>query len=211
MLALPAFIGMNGAMDALIGRVNGTSNLRLSGVYLHRARVFCIFLLFPVSILFGFSGMAFRVLEKNPEVTFEANRYVLAYLPNVFLLSLLDIQRRFLVQVQLPQICMFTSFCFLLLHVLLTYFFVIFLHHGVVGIGIASFLTNSSMLYANLSLTSREKVLDSATEISFFDRQVYRGFGDYFRQGLPRATHLFLNAAPFQILSLMARKIGLRY
>ena len=115
----------------------------------------------------------------------QAGKYVLAYTPGIYLLSLLDIQRRFLIQMGHSSVQMYVSLFGTMLHVGWNFLFVLHLDLGVVGAGLAASLTNLIIFIGNLVATRYMDNMSEAINVSCCDRSVFRNTSEYLRIGVP--------------------------
>ena len=79
---------------------------------------------------------------------------------------------------------------------------------GVVGAGIASFITNTKVLALNLYLTSIQEDLEAVNAVPLSNPQVWTDFGTYLRIGLPNLMIILLDWTCFEISSLFAGLLG---
>lgn len=122
--------------------------------------------------------------------------------PAFLFYGLNDLQRKFLNQVGKQYIQMNSQFYGLLLHIALSYLFVIYLDLGVVGTALALFTSQSFIFVLNELKTKAEEDLAELNDVSIFDKNVYREFYEYFRIGAPNALTIMMEFASYEIMIL---------
>ena len=79
---------------------------------------------------------------------------------------------------------------------------------GIEGTTLASFITNGLVLIINVYLTSKEKGLEIANKVRFFDKRVFKNIDIYLSIGMPCMMILILDWSCFEVSSLMTGYIG---
>lgn len=110
-------------------------------------------LFFPMWIAFVSSGFIMRSFVKDEAVAENALDYIIWSFPSIMMIGLVDIQRKFLAQVENNSLLVLIPGC--LLHVLWSYIFVWYLDLGIMGTAIAMFITDFTQFVGLYIATSR--------------------------------------------------------
>ena len=79
---------------------------------------------------------------------------------------------------------------------------------GVIGTGLAGTFTNLFILTVNYIYTTYQEDLKEATNVSFWDPQVFRQLGVYTSIALPNFIIIFLDWSCFEVMTLISGYIG---
>ena len=210
MLGVAIFFGLNGALETLVSQAYGANDKHLCGIYLQRGRFINTIMFLFVMIPLVFSGKILAGFGQDQQVAEQAGKYVLAYTPGIYFLSMLDIQRRFLIQMGHSSLPMNVALFGTILHLGWNYLFVIHLDFGVIGAGLAASITNFIILMGNIIATRFLKDLSEATSVSFFERSVFRNTGEYLKIGVPGSVIMLFDWGCYQILSVLSGYIGVK-
>lgn len=141
-LALSFVYGMNQTIDTLVSTAWGDNKPALCSVYLYRGRfILCLFYI-PVAVILFHSENMLIALGQDPQAAKYAQEYMIAFLPGLVLLGLIDLHRRFLNSVghtRPPFICLLVG---TILHYFLSKYLVIEKQMGIKGTGIAGLVMN---------------------------------------------------------------------
>lgn len=109
------------------------------------------------------------------------------------MVGLLDIQRKFLTQVEKSSMSILIPGC--LLHILWSYIFVWYLDLGIMGTAIAMFITDFTTFIGLYVATSRHDDLKEALNVSIFDPKVYTNLSDYWKIAYPAMFVIFFGCS----------------
>lgn len=93
-----------------------------------------------------------------------AQEYMTVFLPGLFILAHIDIHRRFLNCVGRKNVPLYSLLLGIVIHIILSYYFVIVLKLGITGTGLAGVIMNMVILivqitYANMKIPEIEGVI----------------------------------------------------
>ena len=91
MLGVAIFFGLNGAMDTLVSQARGANDKHLCSIYLQRGRLVNTLTFAMIVVPLIFSSQILLLLGQDKQVSAQAGKYVLAYTPGIYFLSLLDL------------------------------------------------------------------------------------------------------------------------
>lgn len=132
---------VNCAQETLTSQAYGSGDLKLCGTYLNRGRMVLLAVSTPFCLLFYFSEQIFLLLKQDPVVAYYAGCYIRVQIISLFFSGQYDINKKFLIQMQMPWAALVTTIIAMFLHVLWLYTFVTKMDLKVYGIGIAMALT----------------------------------------------------------------------
>lgn len=200
---------MNGAMETLVAQAYGAREIRLCGTILNRARVINTVLLIPLVIICCFARPILRGLGQDPLVVEEAYGYIIICLPGVWLQGLFDLKKRFLNCMTISWIPMLAMIGATVLHVLWCFLFVTWMDMSVIGLGLATSLTYLLML---VMITQYAQCVSRISDALFcFERDVFSGWGEYFKLGVPAMVMICAEDWAFQIMTFLAGIMGVKY
>jgi MATE family multidrug resistance protein len=93
-----------------------------------------------------------------------------------------------------------------IMHIGWSYLFVVHLKQDIVGTGIASAITNFTILVMSLVYTSTQEDIKEA--VFWPDYRSFRGLGEYLKIGIPQTALLCLEWWVFEICTLLAGLFG---
>ena len=169
-VCLQPIMGMNGAMETLVSQAYGAKQLRLCGTYLNRGRLINTVIFIPLIVILCFSRPILTSFGQNPRVIDHAVTYISVCIPGVYFQSMFDLKKRFLNCMTISWVPMLAQIGGTVLHVLWCYIFVIYLDMQVVGLGLATAITNVGIF---LMITLYAHFLPKIKESLFcFDKSV---------------------------------------
>jgi len=142
-------------------------------------------------ILFVSSGFIIRSLWEDEKVAENAFKYIIWSFPSIFMVGLLDVQRKFLTQVDKTSLSLKVLIPGLLLHVLWNYIFVWYLDLGIMGTAIAMFITDFTNFIGLYIATSLQKDLKDALSVSIMDPKVTMQMKEYWKMAFPAMVVYF--------------------
>lgn len=83
-------VGLNGALETLVSQAYGAKNLHLCGIYLNRGRFVILAMFIPSVAILMQTEKIFVMTGQDPEVSRLAGEYVIAYLPGLIMLGMID-------------------------------------------------------------------------------------------------------------------------
>ena len=96
-----------------------------------------------------------------------------------------------------------------ILHVLWCYLFVVRMQLAVIGLGMATSLTYLVMF---LMITLYARCVSRISDALFcFERDVFSGWGEYFKLGVPAMIMICAEDWAFQIMTFLAGIMGVKY
>ena len=152
-----------------MGSAYNALNMEQAGVVLQRARLAIFMMPFPMWIFFVSAGFIIKESWPNDEVADQAFDYIVWTFPSIMMMGLLDVQRKFLAQVERSNLALKILVPSLLLHVLWNYVFVWYLNLGIMGTAIAMFITEFTSFLGLYFVTGREENLKECLEVSIMD------------------------------------------
>ena len=130
--------------------------------------------------------------------------------PALIIQALNDLQRKFLVQMDLGSIQLKSQLVSTSIHLLANYIFIIVLSFGLKGTGIATLITNAYSFAYNLYYSSIHEDLKEINSVPFINKTTFnlRHIKVYLSLGVPNITILFLDWIAFQGTTFMAGFLG---
>lgn len=135
-VALTAYslvIGMNTALETLVSQAYGRQNLRDCGLYLHRSILMVTMLLIPLSFALPYTSPALQRVGIDQAAADLAARYMMTFMPGLFLNSIADALDIFLLGMGKTYIILWMQLAVIPFHVLFCYLFIHVLDYGVIG------------------------------------------------------------------------------
>lgn len=123
------------------------------GIYLQRGRIVAAALFVPMLILFIFSDKMLLALKMDAKVVPHAWYYIMGMAPSVFLIGQHDIQRKFLTSTGHAEQQMKVQIVCTVIHLGFNLVFVSWLGLNIIGVCIATLLTNILVLLLNIYMT----------------------------------------------------------
>lgn len=140
LIGLSLIVGMNGALDTLCS--HACKDILKCKHYLRQSRIIMTMCFIPISFMLYFSDKVLLFLEQPQDVSNYASIYCLTFLPGLYLMGLIDGQRRFMVVQRMQLEAMFIQVIGILAHIAANYYFVDIKQLGIVGTGLAGGVTN---------------------------------------------------------------------
>lgn len=100
-------VGLNATLDTLLPQARGFGDLRLCGVYLNRARIALTILFIPLSIILLNTESIFHLLGFDAESSHYSQQFINYYLPAMYFMGLVEINRKFLQNMDHPRAPMY--------------------------------------------------------------------------------------------------------
>ena len=140
-----------------------------------------------------------------------AGKYILAYLPGLYFMSLFELQRYFLIIMDRSDLQMYVIAAGTVLHLLWNYLLVIVMDLGVEGTGLAASLTNFIIFLGMMAISQCQRDLSEANKVGLSDSRVFKNLWEYFKIGFPMACVEILDWGKLEIVCLMVGLIGSKY
>ena len=90
MLGYSLIIGMNAALNVLIGKTSGAGNMDLCITYLKRARMIITVYFIIIMLMMTQTDKILVAIGQDPEVAKHAHRYNMAFMPTLYIMGLID-------------------------------------------------------------------------------------------------------------------------
>jgi len=207
-VCLQPIMGMNGAAETLVSQAYGANQLRQCGVYLNRGRLINTVLFIPLVVIICFSRPILTAFGQDPEVIDHAMTYITVCIPSVYFQIMFDLKKRFLNCMTYSWVPMLAQTGGTILHVLWCYILVVHLDLQVVGLGLATAITNVGIF---LMITIYAHCIPKIKESLFcFDDSAWSGWGEYFKLGVPSTVMICAEWWAFEILIFLAGAIGVK-
>ena len=142
-VGMAIFLGLNGALYTFLSQAIGADNFRKAGVYRQRGR-FVIMIAFIILIPFYIlCGKFFKLCGQNDIVSEKSGYFVILYIPGIFIMALIDIDKILLTNIEKTSHAMGCQILTPIIHIFWVWLFALNLKMGTSGIALAYFLTNS--------------------------------------------------------------------
>ena len=154
-MGLSIIIGMNGALNTLSSQSAGAQRIDMCQTYLKRGKVVLTMCFVPIAILLTQSERILLMAGQDKAVARYAAQYIMAYLPGLYLMGMIDIQRRFLNTLKEYTNVMIIQVTAVFFHIASSWLFVDHLQYGIVGTGLAAVSTNAFVYFVLCYYTSQ--------------------------------------------------------
>jgi len=94
------------------------------------------------------------------------------------------------------------------MHVFWCWIFVVHYDFEIVGVGIASTITNAIIYFTVVFYTSTLSDLKDAVDMKFMSKKTYQGFFSYLELGFPSAAMLMLEWWAYEGMTLLSGYLG---
>ena len=205
-IANSAQMGFSVVLDTLQSQAAGAGNFELCGIYLHRARLVLCIISVPIFIVLLNCGPILLLCGQDAKVVDYCCKYILVYLPGIFLAGLADIQRKFLTNFGMAQIAFHSGLLGLVIHILNCYILVIRMELGITGLGIAMALTQLIIFFTLLIYTHMQEDLREARVP--MDMRAAQDLGMYFKIGLPSYIMFALDEWVWEFMVVISGILG---
>ena len=153
-------LGFNTCLDTIVSQAFGRGSYRLCGVYTNRVRVVNVLFFLAICGVLGFTETLLLALGQDPEIAAIAQTYVVTLLPCVFVQLQWHITNRFLQAQGIFRPQMYMSLFGGIMHIWISYLFILHTDMGVRGAAFAALITFSInfttfFLYARFSKHTR--------------------------------------------------------
>ena len=163
------FMGLNSALCTFVAQSFGAGEKEVCGVYLWRGRYLLCIVFAIILPIFMCSEAMFEVLGQDKEASQYAQQYIVAVIPGLFLLGMLDLDRNFLTSFGKADITLYCQFIAPVIHYGFAELFAIHLDYKIVGLGIAGFCTNLTIFTIQNTVLNRLEITKEATTVRFTD------------------------------------------
>ena len=194
-------LGFNTCLDTIVSQAFGRGSYRLCGVYTNRVRVVNVLFFLAICGVLGFTETLLLALGQDPEIAAIAQTYVVTLLPCVFVQLQWHITNRFLQAQGIFRPQMYMSLFGGIMHIWISYLFILHTDLGVRGAAFAALITFSInfttfFLYARFSKHTRHTYAP-------FSWDALTGFSEIFRFGLPSAANVFFDWVALECIALL--------
>ena len=133
---------LNSVIETLVSQAAGSGNIEVCGTYLNRAIVVltAVYIL-SFSLVLNCEQILLK-LGQDRDASSNTQKYLLYYMPALYLFGLNDLYRRFLCCFKKNILPMLSFLISVALHPIWCYHFVIIERRGLIGLTIAAFITN---------------------------------------------------------------------
>lgn len=182
-------MGMACALETLCGQAYGAQQYRRIGIQTYTA-IFCLFLVcLPITVLWIYMGKLLVLIGQDPEISYEAGRFITWLIPSVFAYAALQPLIRYF-QTQSLIFPMLVSSCTTLcLHIPLCW--VLVFKSGLGNIGAA--LAMSISYWLNAIFLGVYMYLSPACEKTRapLSMELFQGIGEFFKFAIPSAVMIW--------------------
>ncbi|KAK3189566.1 hypothetical protein Dsin_029127 [Dipteronia sinensis] len=195
-------MGMASALETLSGQAYGAQQYSRIGTQTYTA-VFSLFLVcLPITILWIYMGKLLVLVGQDPDISHEAGRFIIWFIPAVFAYAFLQPLIRYF-QTQSLTIPMFLCSCVTLcLHIPLCWAMVFKSGLGNIGaalsIGISYWL---NVIFLGIYMYFSPACAKTRGPISM---ELFHGIGEFFKFAIPSALMICLEYWSFELLILMS-------
>jgi MATE family multidrug resistance protein len=209
---LSVIIGINSTLNTLVSQSFGLQNYKLCGVYFNRARIIMTLVLVPLSILLLNTERVFDLMGFDREASYYSLMYIYMLIPALWVLGLLDANRRLLSCMGYQNVPMAIQITNTFLHILWCWLFTDCFGFGIQGPSIATLLTNLLNLLMVHIYTVRftdVKVTNEAYLMPSNECFDITGLKEYMKLGLPSIGMTCLEWLSFEVMTLYSAYISI--
>ena len=201
---LSFWVGLNGAIDTLVSQAYGDEEYYLWGSYLNRGRIIQTILFIPQAAFLLYTKEILVLFGQDEEVWDVAQFYIILMLPGMYAFAQYETIRRYLQAMGIFTFWMYIQGITVVFHIVLWYFLTYTFELGVIGISVASTITNfGNLLIVILYITYYDKTVPKESW-HFFNKDSFKGYGEYFKFGIPSALIICLEWWSYELLTIYA-------
>lgn len=204
-------LGLSAGLDTLCGQAYGAQHYKLLGLYLQRGVLVCWAACLPIAWFMLDTQPALLWLGQHVEIAADAAMYMRAIIPSLFLVSLQECLRKYLVTQGVVRPAMILTGLEVLMAPFFNWYFIYGCNMGLAGAAAAlnaSHATGCLALLVYVALRASGYFLEEGGKARQtwpgFSLSALRGWGTYLRYGLPSAIMICVEWWAFEVIVLGA-------
>ncbi|XP_058069611.1 protein DETOXIFICATION 33-like [Magnolia sinica] len=200
-IAFGIMMGMGSALETLCGQAYGAGKLDMLGIYMQRSWVILFVTGLLISLVYIFTAPILKLLGQNDEIADMAGKYSIWMIPELFGFAINFPIQKFL-QAQSKVMAMaWMSFASLVLHVLLSWVFIMKLEMGLVGAAITLNFSWITLVLAQLAYILAGSCKEAWTGFSWL---AFTNLAGFVRLSVASAVMLCLEYWNLMVMILLA-------
>ncbi|XP_059308765.1 protein DETOXIFICATION 14-like [Lycium ferocissimum] len=199
---LTLLLGMASALETLCGQAYGAKQYKKIGTQTYTA-IFCLFIVcVPLSMLWIYVGRLLVFMGQDPQISYEAGRFIMCLIPTLFGSAALQPLIRYYLMQSMILPLIISSCLTIVVHVPLCW--VLVYHTGLKNIG-AAFAMDIS-IWLNVTILASYMRFSPACEKTRvpISSEILHGTKDFFRFAIPSAIMICLEGWSFELIILLS-------
>ncbi|KAK4373330.1 hypothetical protein RND71_008714 [Anisodus tanguticus] len=199
---LTLLLGMASALETLCGQAYGAKQYKKIGTQTYTA-IFCLFIVcIPLSMLWIYVGGLLVFIGQDPQISYEAGRFIMCLIPTLFGSAALQPLIRYYLMQSMILPLIISSCLTIAIHVPLCW--VLVFHTGLMNIGAA--LAMDISIWLNVTILASYMRYSPACEKTRvpISSEIFHGTKEFFRFAIPSAIMICLEGWSFEIIILLS-------